>query len=105
MSQHDSTPPPPPSAGNGTPSSPYGGPRTGLSGRDTRFFDWMRGLHLIRTDGWIGGVCSAIANRLGIDPLIVRGIVVVAAILGAPVLLLYAAAWALLPDAEGRIHL
>ncbi|MEO7015993.1 MAG: PspC domain-containing protein [Leifsonia sp.] len=109
MSQHDSTPPPPPppppSAGSGTPSSPYGGPRTGLSGRGTRFFDWMRGLRLVRTDGWIGGVCAAIANRLGIDPLIVRGIVVVAAILGAPALLLYAAAWALLPDAEGRIHL
>ncbi|MFF1877178.1 PspC domain-containing protein [Leifsonia sp. NPDC058230] len=108
MSQHESTPPPPPpppNAGAGTPSSPYGGPQTGLSGRGTRFFDWMRGLGLVRTDGWIGGVCAAIANRLGIDPIIVRGIVVVAAILGAPVLLLYAAAWALLPDRENRIHL
>ena len=110
MSQHDSTqppppPPPPPYAGAGTPSSPYGGPQTGLSGRGTRFFDWMRGLGLVREDGWIGGVCAAIANRLGIDPIIVRGIVVVAAILGAPALLLYAAAWALLPDRENRIHL
>lgn len=101
MSQHDSTPP----NGAGTPSSPYGGPRTGLSGRGTRFFDWMRSLGLVRTDGWIGGVCSGIADRLGIDPIIIRGIVVVAAILGAPALLLYAAAWALLPDRENRIHL
>ncbi|MFF1573419.1 PspC domain-containing protein [Leifsonia sp. NPDC058292] len=101
MSQHDSTPP----AGAGTPSSPYGGPRTGLSGRGTRFFDWMRGLGLVRSDGWIGGVCAGIADRLGIDPIIVRGIVVVAAVLGAPALLLYAAAWALLPDRENRIHL
>jgi phage shock protein PspC (stress-responsive transcriptional regulator) len=65
----------------------------------------MRSLGLVRADGWVGGVCAAIANRLGIDPIIVRGIVVVAAILGAPALLLYAAAWALLPDRENRIHL
>ncbi|MFF1633320.1 PspC domain-containing protein [Leifsonia sp. NPDC058248] len=108
MSQHESTPPPPPPpprSGAGTPSSPYGGPQSGFAGRGTRFFDWMRSLGIVRTDGWLGGVCAGLANRLGIDPLIVRGIVVVAAILGAPVLLLYAAAWALLPDRENRIHL
>ncbi|MCI0157466.1 PspC domain-containing protein [Leifsonia shinshuensis] len=88
-----------------TPSGPYGGPRTGFSGRGTRFFDWMRGLGVTRTDGWIGGVCAGIAYRIGIDPLIVRGIVGVAALLGAPVVLLYAIAWALLPDRDGRIHL
>lgn len=99
MSQNDSTPP------VGTPANPYGGPRTGFSGRGTRFFDWMRGLGVVRADGWLGGVCAGVAYRLGIDPLIVRGIVVVAGILGVPVLLLYAAAWALLPDREGRIHL
>lgn len=87
------------------PSAPYGGPRSGFAGRGTRFFDWMRGLGIVRADGWLGGVCAGIAYRLGIDPLIVRGIVVVAALLGAPVLLLYAAAWALLPDRDGRIHL
>ncbi|WP_431220205.1 PspC domain-containing protein [Leifsonia xyli] len=99
MSQNDSTPP------VGTPGNPYGGPQSGFAGRGTRFFDWMRGLGVVRADGWLGGVCAGIAYRLGIDPLIVRGIVVVAAILGAPVLLLYAAAWALLPDRDGRIHL
>jgi phage shock protein PspC (stress-responsive transcriptional regulator) len=65
----------------------------------------MRGLGVVRADGWLGGVCAGIAYRLGIDPLIVRGIVVVAGILGVPVLLLYAAAWALLPDRDGNIHL
>jgi len=99
MSQNDSTPP------VGTPANPYGGPQTGFSGRGTRFFDWMRGLGIVRADGWVGGVSAGVAYRLGIDPLIVRGIIVVAGILGAPVLLLYAAAWALLPDREGRIHL
>lgn len=99
MSQNDSTPP------VGTPANPYGGPQSGFSGRGTRFFDWMRGLGIVRADGWLGGVSAGVAYRLGIDPLIVRGIIVVAGILGAPVLLLYAAAWALLPDREGRIHL
>ena len=101
MSQHDSTSTPPPGARPG----PYGGPQTGLSGRGTRFFDWMRALGITRADGWLGGVCAGVAYRLGIDPLIVRGIVVVAAILGAPLLLIYALAWALLPDRDGRIHL
>ncbi|MEV8214254.1 PspC domain-containing protein [Leifsonia sp. NPDC077715] len=99
MSQNDQTRP------VGTPGNPYGGPQSGFAGRGTRFFDWMRGLGVVRADGWLGGVCAGIAYRLGIDPLIVRGIVVVAGILGAPVLLLYAAAWALLPDRDGRIHL
>jgi phage shock protein PspC (stress-responsive transcriptional regulator) len=65
----------------------------------------MRGLGINREPGWIGGVCAGIATRLGIDPIIVRGIVVVVALLGGPALLLYAAAWLLLPDLNNRIHL
>ncbi|TFB80150.1 PspC domain-containing protein [Terrimesophilobacter mesophilus] len=71
----------------------------------SRFFDWMRGLGVTREPGWIGGVCAGVAARLGIDPIIVRGIAVVVAVLGGPALLLYAAAWLLLPDADNRIHL
>ncbi|MFT2817265.1 PspC domain-containing protein [Leifsonia sp. A12D58] len=71
----------------------------------TRFFDWIRTLGLVRgTDRWAAGVCGAIAGRTGLDPLIVRGIVIVLAVLGAPAILLYALAWALLPDTSGRIH-
>ena len=69
------------------------------------FFDWMRGLGIVRQPGWIGGVCAGVAARLGIDAIIVRGIVVVLAIFGGPALLLYAAAWLLLPDADDNIHL
>ena len=71
----------------------------------SRFFSWLRSLDLRREQGWIGGVCAGIALRLGIDPLIVRGIAVVVAVLGGPALLLYAIAWLLLPDANDRIHL
>lgn len=113
MVNDGTTPPPPGPTASGpttpgstqTPPGPYGGPQTGFSGRGTRFFDWMRSLGVTRTDGWVGGVCAGVAYRIGIDPLIVRGIVVVAALLGAPVVLLYAIAWALLPDRDGRIHL
>jgi phage shock protein PspC (stress-responsive transcriptional regulator) len=74
-------------------------PGTGIA-----FYDWLRGLGVPRRAGWLGGVCAGIGARLGIDPIIVRGIVVVVAVLGAPFVLLYAIAWLLLPDVEGEIH-
>lgn len=70
-----------------------------------RFFAWMRSLGIQREKGWIGGVAAGIAVRIGIDPLIVRGILAVTALLGAPALLVYAAAWLLLPDTDDEIHL
>ncbi|ANJ25824.1 PspC domain-containing protein [Agromyces aureus] len=69
------------------------------------FYAWLRRLGLPRRAGWLGGVCAGLGARLGIDPIIVRGIVVVVAVLGAPFVLLYAIAWLLLPDTDGRIHL
>jgi phage shock protein PspC (stress-responsive transcriptional regulator) len=80
-------------------ASASGGPRP-----EPRFFGWIRSLGLVRHDGWLGGVCAAVAERIRLDPILVRGIVVVLAVLGAPVVLLYAAAWLLLPDRDGRIH-
>lgn len=72
--------------------------------RSDRFFAWVAGLGVARSEGWIGGVAAGIAARLRIDPLIVRGVLVVATLCGLPLILLYAIAWALLPDAEGRVH-
>lgn len=71
--------------------------------RSDRFFSWTAGLGVVRADGWIGGVGAGLSARLGIDPLIVRGILVVIALFGFPALVLYAIAWALLPDLDGRI--
>ncbi|MDJ0350904.1 PspC domain-containing protein [Cryobacterium sp. PH29-G1] len=71
----------------------------------TRFFDWIRGSGLNRDgDRWIAGVCGGIAARIGLDPLIVRGIVVVIAILGGPAVFAYAVGWALMPRGAGRIY-
>lgn len=69
------------------------------------FFDWVRKLGVSRGDAWIGGVCGGLGARFGIDPVIVRGIAVVVALLGGPAFLLYALAWLLLPDTAGTIHL
>ena len=79
-------------------------PTTG-GAADSGFFAWLRSLRVPRQPGWLGGVCAGVAARLGIDPIIVRGIVVVFALFGSPVLLAYGVAWLLLPDATGRIHL
>ena len=71
----------------------------------TRFFDWIRGSGLNRDgDRWIAGVCGGIAARTGLDPLIVRGIAVVIAILGGPVVFAYAVGWALMPRGAGSIY-
>ena len=70
------------------------------------FFAWLRGLGIVRgSDRWLAGVAGGVAARANIDPIIVRGIFVVLAILGGPGVFLYLAAWLLLPDASGRIHL
>lgn len=69
-----------------------------------RFLLWVAGIGVARSEGWLGGVAVGIATRLRIDPLIVRGVLVVAALFGLPAIFLYAAAWAMLPDVDGRVH-
>lgn len=74
--------------------------------QQTGFFPWLRGLGVTRgEDRWFAGVCSGIAHRFGIDPLIVRGIAVALFFVGGIGVLTYLAAWLLLPAADGRIHL
>ena len=85
----NSTPPPPP-------------PPAGTS-----FFRSVRGMGIWRAqDRWAAGVAGGLAHRLGIDPLIVRGLFVVATLFGGLGLILYGLGWMLLPEAaDGRIHL
>jgi len=56
------------------------------------------------TDRWVGGVCAGTAERAGIDPVLVRVAVVALALLGGLGVVLYAAAWLLLPDGRDRIE-
>lgn len=70
-----------------------------------KFFDGLRGLGVRRRaqDRWIGGVCSGIADRLGVDPVIVRAATVLLALLGGVGVSAYLVAWLLLPDTNGSI--
>ncbi len=90
-------PPEPPTSGAQQPGSqpPL------LSG----FFDRVRSWGLVRPIPRSGpGVCRAIGDRWGLDPLIVRLAFVVFALMGALGVLVYGLAWLLLPEADGRIH-
>ena len=49
-------------------------------------------------DKWLGGVCGGLADYTGIDPNLVRLIVVVCTLLGAGSLIIaYVVAWVLMP--------
>ncbi len=75
-------------------------------GHEDKFFAQMRKLKIVRQESkWIGGVAAGIAERFGIDVVLVRGVLVALSILGGLGLVLYGIAWALLPDTEDRIHL
>ena len=93
------TPPPPPAALL-RPDAP-----AGRGSQPLNFFDWIRsqGIHRGR-ERWVGGVASGIAQRFGVDPLIVRGILIVLTVFAGVGVLLYGIAWALLPEPDGRIH-
>ncbi len=79
------------------------GPVTGVD----NFFDGVRRTGIVRSqERWVGGVAGGIALRLGIDPLVTRGILGVSVLLGGLGLVLYAIGWLLLPEqSDGRIHL
>jgi len=70
------------------------------------FFNTLRRAGVQRSDDrWVGGVCSGVAERLGIDPLIVRGLLVVAFLLSGVGAVAYGLAWAFLPERrDARIH-
>uniref|UniRef100_UPI0018F10D4E PspC domain-containing protein n=1 Tax=Actinotalea solisilvae TaxID=2072922 RepID=UPI0018F10D4E len=94
----------PPPAPGWTP--PPAGPAPAPTGADS-FFDAVRRSGLVRSqERWVGGVAGGVALRLGIDPLITRGVLAVSVLFGGLGLVLYAIGWLLLPEQrDGRIHL
>ena len=52
---------------------------------------------------WFGGVCSGLAQRLGVDPVLIRAAAVVLAFVGGIGLTVYVVLWLLLPDRRGDI--
>jgi len=76
-------------------------PQTGLD----KVFATLRGIPIRRRtdDKWIGGVCSGLADRLGVDPVIVRAGLVLLTILGGVGITVYLVAWVLLPNDRNEI--
>lgn len=74
------------------------------SGMD-RFFAWLRALDVRRDtqDKWLAGVCSGIAHRLGVDPLVIRAALIVLILLGGVGVTLYLIAWAFIPTDQEEI--
>ena len=97
-SMSSTTPPPPPPPGSDSGRRPPNGP--------DRLFTWVRGtgLHRNTSERWIGGVCSGIAERFGVDPLVVRAVTIALFLFGGVGSILYLIAWAFLPTREGRIR-
>lgn len=60
----------------------------------------LRQLRRSRTDRYIGGVGSGIGAALGIDPIVVRVVLVVLTFFGGAGLIVYAGAWLLLPEED-----
>lgn len=71
-----------------------------------RFFDSLRaaGLYRRRDHRWIGGVCSGLATRLNVDPVLIRIAAVFLGLFFGVGITMYLVAWALLPDDGGTIH-
>ena len=68
------------------------------------FASIRRGLFPRSEQRWVGGVAGGVAERIGWDPLLVRGLLIVSFFLGGLGLILYGIGWALLPERDGRIH-
>ena len=83
MSEQSQTFAPPPGPAAGRPAGPAGP------------------LQRSRSDRKVAGVCGGLATYFGIDPIILRILIVVLSLFGGSGLLIYAAGWLLLPD-EGQ---
>jgi len=77
----------------------------GRAGGLDAFFARLRasGYYRDTSEKWLGGVCSGLARRWGIDPILLRVGLVVLAMFSGFGLLPYLIALALLPDETGRI--
>ena len=63
----------------------------------------MKTLYRPRDDRMIAGVCSGIARRFGIEPTLVRILFVASLLLPGPQILIYLAAWLLMPDESSTL--
>src|SRR5918994_1519637 len=91
-------------AGGMTQNPTHDAPPQGTSFLDD-MFTRLRGSGYYRdTDSrWFGGVCSGLAQRFGVDPVLIRAAAVVLVFLGGLGITLYVVLWLLLPDRRGDV--
>ena len=89
---------PPPSA------PPPGAPPAGPSFLDDSF-GRLRASGFVRDSEarWFGGVCSGLAHRLNVDPILIRAAAIILAFVGGIGITLYVLLWLLMPDRHGEI--
>ena len=68
-------------------------------------FARLRGSGFVRdAEGrWFGGVCSGLAGRLGVDPILIRAAAIILAFVGGIGITVYVLLWLLMPDQHGEI--
>ncbi|USQ75944.1 PspC domain-containing protein [Ornithinimicrobium cryptoxanthini] len=82
----------------------YGG-HPGSQGADN-FFAGLRRVDLRRSDdNWIAGVCSGLAERLGVDALVIRALFVLLSLGMGVGVLIYLVAWLLIPNQQEETHI
>ena len=91
---------PPPAAG----AAPE--PSTADAPPNAEFFDQIRATGVVRPDQgrWAAGVAAGLARRWGVDPLLVRGLIVAAVLFTGIGAVFYGVAWLLFQQQDGRIH-
>ena len=91
-------------AGGMTENTTQSAPPEGPSFLDDSFDRLRRSGYERDTDArWFGGVCSGLAHRLGVDPVLVRAAAVVLAFVGGIGLTAYVVLWLVMPDRNGEI--
>ena len=71
-----------------------------------KFYSIVRGLGLRRgPQRWLGGVCGGIAAKLNVDVAYVRIGFLLLCLLPGPAVVLYLAAWLILPNQNNAIAL
>ncbi|MFW5469231.1 PspC domain-containing protein [Knoellia sp. CPCC 206435] len=101
-----------PSTADGGPSGqpgpaappPYGQPPYGQH-QSNRFWDDIlsTGLRRDRSRQWFAGVCSGVARRVDVDPVLIRAAFIALTLFGGFGVVAYLVAWLLMPDDNGRI--
>lgn len=88
--------------------TPHGGKHGGHPGPQgaDNFFAGLRRVDLRRSDdNWIGGVCSGLAERLGVDALVIRALFVLLSLGMGVGVLIYLVAWLLIPNQQDEAHI